>query len=200
MSDHGRLSAGVWFWHLAAGRHSGHHHRLMMPTWPNHSSALLKPIFSERWILNQRGNQGGETQRLKCKSYGNTCLNHVYACLENNQHCSVMMLPSSNLAHITASISFGLNLVHVSDDETLPNSMALVESVCVLTPQGCFLTFLLPRVDQGHDLEAFRKKMRVKCHIGHTGWLYGITCLAHLINVAYDFPVNWSQKPNMQIV
>ena len=77
--------------------------------------------------------------------------------------------------------------------------MALVESVCVLTPQGCFLTFLLPRVDQGHDLEAFRKKMRVKCHIGHTGWLYGITCLAHLINVAYDFPVNWSQNPTCKL-
>lgn len=95
---------------------------------------------------------------------------------------------------------FCLNLVHVSDDETLPNSMALVESVCVLTPQGCLLTFLQPSwVDQGHDLEAFRKKMRVKCHIGHTDWLYGITCLAHLIDVVYDFPVKWSQNPTCKL-
>ena len=47
----------------------------------------------------------------------------------------------------------------------------------------------------------FPKKMRAMRHIGHTGWLCGITCLAHLIDVVYDFPVTWNktQHANMSV-
>lgn len=63
MVDHPPVSV----WHLAAGRHSGHHHRLMMPTWPNHSSALLNPCLGNETVMHdqvlkgsERWNQGGK--------------------------------------------------------------------------------------------------------------------------------------------
>ena len=105
------------------------------------------------------------------------------------------MLPSSNLGHTSLPPSL---LFESCARFGWWNASELNGSggICLRCyPKGCLLTFLLPRVDQGHDLEAFRKKMRVKCHIGHTDWLYGITCLAHLIDVVYDFPVKWSQNP-----
>ena len=117
----------------------------------------------------------------------------------NIQHWSSMMLPSSNLGHTSLPPSL---LLESCERFGWWNASELNGSrgICLRCyPKGCFLTFLQPRVDKGHDLEAFRKKMRVKCHIGHTGWLYGITCLAHLIDVAYDFPVNWSQNPTCKL-
>lgn len=208
-----------WWWSVLAASHvwswlTVHRCLILAPCcwaiqWPpppSHDAHLakpqqwpVKPIFRDETVMHhkvlkgsERWNQGGETQNLKCKVMGT----HV-----STMCMYVQRISNTDLQWCYHQATWGthhclhlfcLNLVHVSDDETLPNSMALVESVCVLTPQGCFLTFLLPRVDQGHDLEAFRKKMRAKCHIGHTGWPCGIMCLAHLINVVYDyeFPVN----------
>ena len=104
MVDHPPVSV----WHLAAGRYSGHHHRLMMPTWPNHSSDLLNLSLGNETVMHdkvtdkvlkgsERWNQGGETQRLWEHIFKPCVL--LYVCPATIQHWSVMMLPSSNLGH-----------------------------------------------------------------------------------------------------